>query len=201
MPRPSPDHSAAFSRLRAACRRAGLPDGWWHVGWLQAHRLNRALRRELTGDHALARAGFSALAKSDSSDDVLFGLGDGRLALVHLSYTATPVDDAPYFSTFQSCEEFLDSLKAEATWEQAWIRSEELGEALAANGQSAICRSCGADWAANQTGQDCPLCDGWALARPCPHCDGVCGSLWSRAVLDSNDEGVPHWIGACAATP
>jgi hypothetical protein len=35
------------------------------------------------------------------------------------------------------------------------------------------------------------------MERPCPVCDGRCGTRWLRAVVDSHDSGLGHWAGGC----
>ncbi|WP_158279702.1 hypothetical protein [Coraliomargarita sinensis] len=61
----------------------------------------------------------------------------------------------------------------------------------------AICQSCGSNWSDLKYKNECPECGGGALQVPCPDCSGTCGSMWDRAVLDSNDSGKAHWIGQC----
>jgi hypothetical protein len=39
------------------------------------------------------------------------------------------------------------------------------------------------------------------MSRGCPLCQGRCGTIVQRAVIDSNDEGSAHWIGACGLAP
>ena len=59
------------------------------------------------------------------------------------------------------------------------------------------CVACGSNWSSGSFVSDCPTCGGGALDHVCPTCAGLCGSRWSRAVLDSNESGVAHWIGSC----
>lgn len=35
------------------------------------------------------------------------------------------------------------------------------------------------------------------MTIPCMICGGACGAVYERAVMDSNDRGVAHWIGGC----
>ena len=60
-----------------------------------------------------------------------------------------------------------------------------------------ICISCGADWSQGEFSADCPQCGGGALERACPVCGGRCGRMWMRAVLDSQESNMAHWIGSC----
>ncbi|MBI1384967.1 MAG: hypothetical protein GC150_08670 [Rhizobiales bacterium] len=62
----------------------------------------------------------------------------------------------------------------------------------------AICRTCGADWATGAFTANCRACGGGAMTLPCPVCGGACGARWRRAVLDTSDTGIAHWLGACA---
>src|SRR5512136_244301 len=63
----------------------------------------------------------------------------------------------------------------------------------------AECLSCGAAWSNGEYSKDCKECGGGALERACIVCDGNCGTLWKRAIVDSNDTGEAHWIGSCAS--
>ncbi|MBF9059183.1 hypothetical protein HKCCSP123_08315 [Rhodobacterales bacterium HKCCSP123] len=185
---------------RTSCRQASFPDDWVSVGWLSARRLNKALARELRANALPAGMSFSAILRSLASDDVLFALSDGQFALAHLSYSSDP-NWKTGLSLFASCTDVAAYLRSNETWELAWQRSEDFGAAIRDQGQTAICGHCGADWSLSETGSECEICDGWALARPCPVCDGACGAIWRRATSDSNDEQAPVFFGRCAATP
>lgn len=65
----------------------------------------------------------------------------------------------------------------------------------------AMCASCGADWGAGRWSPGCAECGGGAMSRGCPLCQGCCGTIARRAVIDSNDERCAHWIGACGLAP
>ena len=52
----------------------------------------------------------------------------------------------------------------------------------------ATCASCGADWGAGGWSDGCEECGGGAMSRNCPLCQGGCGTIVQRAVIDSNDE-------------
>jgi hypothetical protein len=60
------------------------------------------------------------------------------------------------------------------------------------------CLTCGAQWSEDLWSKGCEECGGGALKRPCPACEGRCGETWRRAVMDSNDSRVGHWVGRCA---
>ncbi len=62
----------------------------------------------------------------------------------------------------------------------------------------AICLACNANWRDGRYSDGCDTCGGGAMERPCPLCLGLCGTYWSRALLDSNDAGLAHWHGDCA---
>jgi hypothetical protein len=63
---------------------------------------------------------------------------------------------------------------------------------------TAECLSCGAVWSKGEYSKDCKECGGGALERTCMVCGGNCGTVWKRAILDSNDTGEAHWMGSCA---
>ena len=59
------------------------------------------------------------------------------------------------------------------------------------------CSSSGANWAENEYSNDCMEFGGGAMERSCIICDGRCGSVYKRAVIDSRDTKDGHWIGVC----
>lgn len=59
------------------------------------------------------------------------------------------------------------------------------------------CQQCGASWSEGSFSEDCAACGGGAMDRACLVCEGACGAEWRRAVVDSQDSGEAHWIGAC----
>jgi len=61
----------------------------------------------------------------------------------------------------------------------------------------AECLTCGADWTAGRFTGNCAECGGGALERDCMYCGGRCGARLERAVSDSNDSGIGHWLGRC----
>lgn len=175
-----------------------LEDLEWHVvGRLAGARLERALAKETAKDHPLFGKRLTAIARSARSDDVLFASDTGLLAQVHLTFSGkSNGPDWPSTGFFESVEGFLNDLRAERSYEAAFEASFSLGAEYPEG--TLLCPRCGSDWGDGEANSECPLCDGWALARPCPECDGACGEIWTRAVLDSLDEGVPVWIGTCA---
>ena len=59
------------------------------------------------------------------------------------------------------------------------------------------CSSCEAIWSEGEFGEDCLECGGGAMERNCYLCNGQCGSVYLRAVIDSWDTGEAHWNGGC----
>ncbi len=72
-------------------------------------------------------------------------------------------------------------------------------EAGAATAAAASCTTCGADWSAGGFSPGCAECGGGAMTRDCDFCQGRCGAVWRRAVVDSNDTREAHWLGTCNA--
>lgn len=180
--------SAAWERLER--------HGWAPVGRVGSRPLVRALLRELAPDSALRSTRFAAVARALDADDVAFALADGRLAVAHLSHARRADGDHVSVGMVPDVEQFLADLAIETTHVAALVLGAELAEATGPG--RAICAACGADWGLEQSTEACPTCQGWALARPCPRCDGRCEQVWTRAVDDSNDLGEAVWIGTCA---
>jgi hypothetical protein len=63
-----------------------------------------------------------------------------------------------------------------------------------------VCTDCHVNWSEGQFSPDCPQCGGGALSRLCPACGGFCAAVWRRAVHDSGDEHLGHWVGECRLT-
>ncbi|XP_075732195.1 protein pinocchio-like isoform X2 [Rhipicephalus microplus] len=59
------------------------------------------------------------------------------------------------------------------------------------------CFTCGVSWAEGQASLDCAECGGYALHRPCVHCDGSCGRVWRRDLVASHQLRRSQWIGKC----
>ncbi|MBW1887729.1 MAG: hypothetical protein JRI52_05180 [Deltaproteobacteria bacterium] len=59
------------------------------------------------------------------------------------------------------------------------------------------CTSCGTDWSKDKFSVDCPQCGDGAMTLICLICEGHCGRMWTRAVLDSQDFNEAHWVGSC----
>ena len=67
--------------------------------------------------------------------------------------------------------------------------------------QNYLCTCCGANWTDGEYSDDCVECGGGAMERGCIVCGGLCDSIFIRAVIDSNDTRVAHWIGSCRLPP
>ncbi len=130
--------------------------------------------------HPLRDLPFSAIAKCDDSDDAAYLCADGRVAVVHLTFTRERIDNWPHAAFFDNVEDWLA----------------QLAEPDPAN-MVVDCPLCGADWGAGEVGPECECCGGFALERPCPICAGQRGAVWKRAVQDSWDQGQAIWVGAC----
>ena len=59
------------------------------------------------------------------------------------------------------------------------------------------CLACGVNWCKNEFTMDCHECGGYAMTRPCPHCNGKCESQWKRDVAASHDLRRAVWTGEC----
>ncbi|KAH7953301.1 hypothetical protein HPB49_007006 [Dermacentor silvarum] len=100
-------------------------------------------------------------------------------------------------------------------WDQdnCWDSIEDLAEQeLLAQGADAVtleglkslyncCFTCGVSWSEDQASLDCAECGGYALHRPCVHCNGSCGGAWSRDLVASHKLRRAQWIGECKKAP
>lgn len=46
--------------------------------------------------------------------------------------------------------------------------------------QMGSCFTCGVSWTDDHVSLDCSECGGYSLERPCPLCEGSCGTTWKR---------------------
>ncbi|XP_055685251.1 protein pinocchio [Lutzomyia longipalpis] len=67
--------------------------------------------------------------------------------------------------------------------------------------QMGSCFTCGVSWAEDHVSLDCSECGGYGLERPCPLCDGNCGSTWKRDFTMSHASGKARWQGSCPSHP
>eukprot|EP00056_Hartaetosiga_gracilis_P004935 m.79682 g.79682 ORF g.79682 m.79682 type:complete len:104 (+) comp11985_c0_seq3:989-1300(+) len=63
------------------------------------------------------------------------------------------------------------------------------------------CSSCGASWEEGEVSHGCEECGGFGITRPCPICDGYCGSVWRRGVEMSWNHHMAYWDGECKLPP
>ena len=73
-------------------------------------------QRKLPRGHVLAGVPVTAIGRRQDCDDVLFALEDGRVAIVHLTWSGKtePVPDHPWTVLFDSFERFVeDEMKSE----------------------------------------------------------------------------------------
>ena len=59
------------------------------------------------------------------------------------------------------------------------------------------CFTCGVRWHEDHVTLDCPECGGYSMSRPCPHCDGKCGSQWKRDIRATHENHAAVWTGVC----
>lgn len=69
------------------------------------------LHNELSESHPLYRTESVAYAKAENSDDILFGLSNGKCAIIHMTCSNRNTDDYPKIIEFESVEEALESIK------------------------------------------------------------------------------------------
>ena len=59
------------------------------------------------------------------------------------------------------------------------------------------CYMCGVSWHEDHVTLDCRECGGYSMSRPCPQCDGKCGSLWLRNIRATHEIHSAVWTGVC----
>jgi hypothetical protein len=87
-----------------------LPEGWFEPEEeLFRQNLEAELRKEVGEGHVLKGLDVRLLAQYGPSDDALFGLDDGRVAQVHLTWSGSPepIPRVPVTSIFKNIEEWL----------------------------------------------------------------------------------------------
>lgn len=203
-----PVPAAEAGRLEAALSRS-LPRGHCLAagGW-------RAVGREVAGDDvlfALRDGGFALVHmtwsrerdpdRPDTSVFDRFGeFADWARAEAAANQTALEGIDKPASPAKEGDIDGTGNADPWAVAPDSGPDREPAGNARPSDASvPAICSHCRANWTMGDADPDCPVCDGFALTRPCPLCAGTCGAVWRRAVLDSNDLGEAVWIGTCAA--
>lgn len=63
------------------------------------------------------------------------------------------------------------------------------------------CFTCGVSWYEDHASLDCAECGGYALRRPCLHCNGSCSEVWSRDLDASHKLRRAQWQGECKKAP
>lgn len=63
------------------------------------------------------------------------------------------------------------------------------------------CFTCGVSWYQDHASLDCAECGGYALNRPCLHCNGSCEGVWSRDLAASHKLRRAQWLGECKKAP
>lgn len=89
-----------------------------HVKWLKVENIHEDMLatefyRELHPRHALYGVEAMALAKSEGTDEVLFSLGNGKCAIVHLTYAKEKTEKFPLFLLFDTVEQSLKHITAD----------------------------------------------------------------------------------------
>ena len=105
----------------AAYRLPSMSVEWlipWHpiVNADEQRGLVSELRRELPQGHPLFGSDVSPIARRQDRDDVLFNLNDGRVAIVHLTWSGKAEPTAKFRLTtfFDSVDSFVEeSMKPE----------------------------------------------------------------------------------------
>jgi len=74
------------------------------------HSLRAELERELPRGHVLAGMRVTPIGARQDCDDVLFALENGRVAIVHLTWSGKtePAPDHPWTALFDSLERFVE---------------------------------------------------------------------------------------------
>ncbi len=90
-----------------------MPGSEWLVPWrgadpVAAARLEAELSREITSRHMPFGESARLLATRADGDDALFGLADGRVAEVHLTWSGETDPRWPDTTMFSSLEEWRD---------------------------------------------------------------------------------------------
>jgi hypothetical protein len=91
------------------------PEGWYAPERFEIYALEAQLSREVGDGHPLKGVAARLLARAHVSDDALFTLGDGRVALVHLTWKQSGPETDPRWPVthiFASRDEWLSFMKA-----------------------------------------------------------------------------------------
>lgn len=89
----------------------------WLIPWHSIDRteiresLLKELHRELPSSHALSNEQLIPIGRRQDCDDILVALEDGRVAIVHLTWSGKrePVPDSPWTKLFDSFDHFVET--------------------------------------------------------------------------------------------
>ena len=81
---------------------------WESISSERAAHFEQELAREVAPHHALFGRPIKAIAITRETDDVLFQLGDGTFAQVHLTYTSHPPETAAGYPRHRAFETLAD---------------------------------------------------------------------------------------------
>ncbi|XP_017785552.1 PREDICTED: protein pinocchio [Nicrophorus vespilloides] len=110
------------------------------------------------------------------------------LASVH------PVELHSSHSSLTTLSHSLDDVSSWSSQVEQVMTIEQLRD------QMTSCFTCGVSWADDHVSLDCSECGGYAMRRPCPSCDGTCGSQWKRDLSMSHASSKAKWLGECSTT-
>ncbi|XP_068915444.1 protein pinocchio [Tenebrio molitor] len=118
---------------------------------------------------------------------------------VHRNMSLASVHPAELHSNHSSLTTLSHSLDdiTEADW-NLQVHSDHVLTIEELRLQMTSCFTCGVSWSDSHVSLDCSECGGYALERPCPECDGVCGAVWKRDLSMSHASSKARWEGKCS---
>ncbi|XP_071051947.1 protein pinocchio isoform X3 [Onthophagus taurus] len=99
-------------------------------------------------------------------------------------------------SSLTTLSHSLDDITAGLSWSPQ-VNSEHVLTIEELRNQLTSCFTCGVSWADHHVSLDCSECGGYALERPCPICEGICGAQWKRDLSESHACSKARWQGEC----
>lgn len=119
-------------------------------------------------------------SKAKFSSSLLFSLFIYLASGSNLNMSLIGVRSAPfllsdYCSSIRSISSSLSDVASSYDLSSDILNLEDLKAQL---GQS--CLSCGVCWTDDHFSFDCAECGGYSIKKPCPKCNGSCGSIWTR---------------------
>lgn len=80
--------------------------------------LPRQLAKELAPAHPLYRAGCEVIGRADTNDDIVAVCGDGRFAIIHLTWGTGPGNgEYPRAVFYENVRDLNDALWRDAVWQ------------------------------------------------------------------------------------